>query len=118
METGKIILSENGVFIYPVNGTVWLTQYQIAHLFGAFTSTIGSNIRSIFKTGLLNREEVMRELEGDSGTISELYNLEMITALAFRIPTEQTELFRAWILERALSKTVVWKLPLQNAILH
>lgn len=118
METGKIILSENGVSIYPVNGTVWLSQYQIAHFFGAFVSTIGSNIRSIFKTSLLNREEVMRELEGDVGTISELYNLEMITALAFRIRTEQTEIFRAWILERALSKTVVWRLPLQNTMLH
>jgi hypothetical protein len=36
MERGKITISENGVKITPANGNVWLSEWQIAELFGVF----------------------------------------------------------------------------------
>ena len=87
---------ENGqVTIRPTANGVWLTQSQIADLFGVFTAAVSANIRN--------------------GNIVERYGLEMIVALAFRLKSENAEVFRRWIVERATTPAIVWKVPISNS---
>lgn len=90
---------------------VWLTQNQIADLFGVFTSAVHANIRSILKSGVLQEDCVFQRTRSRNGTFVERYNLEMITALAFRLKSEKAEVFRKWIIERTTTPEIVWKIP-------
>lgn len=107
---------ENGlVTIRPTTNGVWLTQAQIADLFGVFTAAVSTNIRAILKSGVLHEDSVARRTRCRDGNIVERYNLEMITALAFRLKSENAEVFRHWIVERATTPAIVWKMPINKA---
>ena len=62
------------------NGNVWLTKHELARLFGVFIQTIDANMRSIFKSRILNESEAA------------------VIFLSFRINTYCTKLFREWVL--------------------
>ena len=118
--TPQPITIENGwVTIRPTTNGVWLTQSQIADLFGVFTAAVNANIRAILKSGALHEDRVIRRTCCRNGNIIERYNLEMITALAFRLKSENTEVFRRWIVERTTTPAIVWKMPTsKDAILN
>ena len=119
MERGKIKIENNAVVMTTAKGTVWLSQYQIADLFGVFTGKVNSNIRSILKSGALDKEKVQFNLNQTDWKIVPLYNLEMITALAFRIVSPQADIFRKWLLDRSSTgKMVFYNLPGTNIILN
>ena len=62
MTTREPISIENGrVEIHTPENRVWLTRHQIADLFGSLRYlAVGSNIRSILKSGILREERVYR----------------------------------------------------------
>lgn len=118
MNTASIIIEEGRVTIRPSAGDVWLTQYEIADLFGVFVSGVSSNIRSIFKNEILREDAVCRHKDNGNGSTLTLYNLEMITALAFRLKSRQAQHFRRWITEQALNPVILWKIPGMNVMLN
>lgn len=86
MERGYIKIKENNenqliVEAKLVNCTLWMTKHEIADLFNVFVSSIGNNLRSIFKSGLLREEDITRihkyENNGRQCEMT-LYNLEAI----------------------------------------
>ena len=106
MEQGSISIVDNKVVITSANGTVWLTQHQIADLFECFVAKVSSNIRAILKADILDERKVCRLHRYDNNNSVELYNLEMITALAFRIRTHNARVFREWLMKKAISQTL------------
>jgi len=110
MQANPITIENGRVTIRPTQGGIWLTQHQITDLFGVFISAVNSNIRSIMKSGVLNEEKVSRYEETANGGIM-LYNLEMITALSFRLKSLKAEQYRNWLIEQALNPLVIWKVP-------
>jgi hypothetical protein len=105
MERGKITINENGVKITPANGNVWLSEWQIAELFGVFVAKVSSNIKSILKSEVLRECEILCCERYANGGSVDLYSLEMIAALAFRIHSPNADKFRAWLMKRACSKS-------------
>lgn len=57
---GEVIIIENGVVYVPVSAEIWMTQHEIANLFGCFVSKINANVRAILKTGILDERAVCR----------------------------------------------------------
>lgn len=114
METGIIKIDTTGVQITPVDGEVWMTQHQIANLFECFVSKVNSNIRSILKSGVLWESDVCRTNHYNNGNFVEQYNMEMITALSFRIKSRNAKVFRKYIIEKSVrtEKTARLILPL------
>ena len=49
------------------NGNVWLTKHELARLFGVFIQTIDANMRSIFKSRILNESEATIDHHGKAG---------------------------------------------------
>lgn len=111
MTTHPITIANGQVTIRPATNGVWLTQSQITDLFGVFTAAVSANIRVILKSGVLHEERVCRRTRCRDGNIVERYSLEMIVALAFRLKSENAEVFRQWIVERVTTPEVVWKMP-------
>ena len=94
-----------------------MSQHQIADLFGVFVSAVGSNIRAILKSEALDEWEVSRNHIYKNGDTITLYNLEMITALAFRMRSPQASVFRKWIMKPHDTTMVLWNLPDVNSFL-
>jgi len=111
MTTQPITIENGRVTILPNANGIWLTQSQIADLFGVFISAVNANIRAILKSGILDEIRVFRRTRSRNGNLVERYGLEMITALAFRLKSENAEIFRKWLVERATKPEVVWKIP-------
>jgi hypothetical protein len=109
MKQGEITISESGVNITAENGTVWMSEYEIARLFEVFVAKVSSNVRSILKSDVLRANEVCLCYYYTNGGSVDLYNLEMITALAFRIHSYKANLFRKWLMKRAVEQPIFVK---------
>lgn len=90
----------------PQSAEIWMTQYQLADLFGCFTGKISANIRAILKSGVLDETNVCRTYHYTNGSFIEQYNLEMIIALSFRIKSRNAEFFRSFIMKKTVKDTV------------
>ena len=107
MEKGEIILYQpNETIRLEVRleeESVWLTQAQIAALFGIEVPAISKHIRNIFQSEELERKatvskmEIVRQ-EGNrkvKRTI-EIYNLDMILSIGYRVNSKNATRFRQW----------------------
>lgn len=101
----EIITIENGIVSVPASAEIWMTQHQLADLFQCFVGKISANVRAILKTGVLDERTVCRTYHYKNGNFVEQYNLEMITALTLRIKSRNAEVFREWMMKRAVSDT-------------
>ncbi len=83
------------------NETVWLTQEQIANLFGTKRPAITKHLANIYKSGELEREGTCSILEhmGNDGKQSYrtmFYNLDAILSVGYRVNSRNATLFRRW----------------------
>jgi len=98
MKREIITIGGNGEIHIPAT-LVWMSACEIADLFGAFSGKVNAQIRAIFRDGLLMEAEAMRTIRSEQGFI-DLYSIEMITMLSFRIATPQAKTLRRWIIEK------------------
>ncbi|WP_279136362.1 hypothetical protein [Parabacteroides johnsonii] len=96
MNRGIIIISETGAVIMPT-APVWMTQFEIANLFGVFSCDIRKAIRIIYKNKELSETDTMKYIKHPDGISYDVYNLEMVIAIAFRICSKESFLFRRFV---------------------
>jgi len=104
MERGIIAISETGTVTMPTV-SVWMTQQEIADLFGVFSCDIRKAIHSIYKNKELNELDTMKYLRQAYGISYDVYSLEMIIAIAFRICSKESVLFRQFIISKVNART-------------
>ena len=97
MNRGIITISETGAVTMPTV-SVWMTQQEIADLFGVFSCHVRKTIRSIYKNKELNELDTMKYLRQADGISYDVYSLEMIIAVVFRICSKESVLFRRFII--------------------
>lgn len=98
MKREIITIGENGSVRVPATA-VWMSACEIADLLGAFSGKVNTQIKTIFKEGLLMETEAMRTIRSERGFI-DLYGMEMIAMLSFRIATPQAKHLRKLIIEK------------------
>ena len=80
--------------------TVWLTQAQMAELFGRERSVITKHVRNVFRDGELNQEAVrafFAHTAADGKTYqTEQYNLDVIISVGYRVKSSRGVRFRQW----------------------
>ena len=99
----EIILFENQEVRLEVNlkdDTVWLTQKQMAELFGKDRRTITRHIQNIYKDEELEENSVCSFFEhtaedGKKYNV-QYYNLDMIISVGYRVNSKQGIAFRRW----------------------
>ena len=105
--SGEIILyqPENSIQLEVriEDETVWLTQAQIALLFGTEVPAISKHIGNIYRTGELNKNSTVSILEivqqeGNRTVMRRTahYNLDMILSIGYRVNSINATLFRIW----------------------
>lgn len=117
MNTGYILINEHSVFIFPFNGEIWLTVYQIAELFEVFPSAVSANIKSIFKKGILDESQAYKAYSTPNKIIN-LYNLRMIIALSYCLSSRKAEQFREWVHDNLLLPGIIPELDISSVMLN
>lgn len=97
MDRGIITISEMGAVTMPT-APVWMTQFEIADLFGVFSCDVRKAIHSIYKNKELNEVETRKYIKQPDSISYDVYNLEMIIAVAFRICSKESILFRRFVI--------------------
>ena len=117
---GEIVIYEDGRVELEVaveDESLWLTQKQVADLFGVNRPAITKHLSNIFKSGELDEKVVCSILEHTTqhGAIKgkmqkkkiKLYNLDAIISVGYRVNSLQATQFRQWatkILKKYLLK--------------
>lgn len=80
--------------------TVWLTQAQIAELFGTGRQAITKHLKNIFSSLELDENSVcsILELTASDGKVykTKVYNLDAILSVGYRVNSKNATLFRRW----------------------
>ena len=80
--------------------TVWLTQREMAQLFDVSTDNVGLHLKNLFADGDLEQESDTEEssLTAADGKnyLTQLYNLDAILAVGYRVRSPRGVQFRRW----------------------
>lgn len=77
--------------------TVWLSQAQMVQLFGRDQSVISRHLGNVFKEGELEKKSNMQKMHiANSDKPVELYNLDVIISVGYRVKSKQGTRFRQW----------------------
>ena len=106
MEQGEIILYQPDeavkLEVRLEDETVWLTQEQIADLFGTKRPAITKHLNKLYKSGELDVDSTCSILErmGNDGKqryTTKYYNLDAILSIGYRVNSKNATLFRKWV---------------------
>ena len=88
-------------------GTVWLTQKQISAVFGTEIPAVNKHIKNIIKEKELRPEATVSKMEivqteGNRKVTRqvEVYNLDMIISVGYRVNSTRATQFRIWATQR------------------
>jgi prophage maintenance system killer protein len=103
MQTGEIIIyqsqeGQTNIDVKLENETVWLSQDQMAHLFGKAKSTINEHIKNIYFENELLEKNTKRKfgISEFSDKPTNYYNLDVIISVGYRVKSPQGTRFRIW----------------------
>lgn len=99
MKNNEIILFENQNVKLEVSmkdEMVWLTQEQMAKLFGKDRTVITRHINNIFKEELEEKSNVQKMHFPNSDKLVTLYNLDVIISVGYRVKSQNGIIFRRW----------------------
>lgn len=116
MKTGEILLYKTPadnirVEVLLQDETVWLSQEQMAMLFGKSKSTINGHIQNLFKEEEFN-ETLCFIKYGNSGYGQKApyyYNLDVIILIGYRVKSRQVTRFRIWAIQKIKKRNLKHK---------
>ena len=99
----EIILYQDGISNVPVevrylNETFWLTQTEIAQLFGTTPSNVSMHLSNIYDEEELIKSESMIKfrISEFNKKPTNFYNLDAVIAVGYRVNSKQATRFRQW----------------------
>lgn len=96
-----ITMDGQGNIALPTDtGSIAMTEWELCELFGVVVPTVRAGIKALCKSGVLREYEIKHTIRLSDKRNIEVYNIETIIALAFRINTFGAEQVRRAILER------------------
>ena len=108
MSRGIIRMTEGGKVSMPQKD-VWMTTGEIADMFGLPEAIVYRTIRSIYKKSELYEHETAERIpfpshETDGWTI-EVYNLDLILYLTYKLPSRNAQIFRQYMTNKAYERS-------------
>jgi hypothetical protein len=83
--------------------SLWMTQSQIAELFGRDVSVVSRHIANVLEEGELNEDGNLQKVQiaGSTKPVS-LYSLDMVISVGYRVSSTQATLFRKWATDKVV----------------
>ena len=108
MKRAIITIDEQGRVHFPNANAddIWMSTQELVELLGVTFPTLRSNIRAIYKSGIVKEYESERYITLPNGNSIDIYSLQMIIALAFRIDTCEAYSLREAIIHRLYKKNI------------
>ena len=101
MKRSIITTDGNGNIIMPTDiGATAMIEWELCALFGVTAPTFRAGLKALCKSGVLREYEIRRSIRVSDNCCMEVYDLEVIVALAFHIGTFGAERVRNAVLER------------------
>ena len=107
MNTGEILIYRNTegsikIDVQLQEESVWLTQEQMASLFGKAKSTINEHILNVYSENELDEGNTKRKIgiSDFSTKPTNFYNLDVIISVGYRVKSQQGTQFRIWATQR------------------
>lgn len=94
------IIYNNGHTIVITDNEIWMTSWEIADLFYVKPASINHAVKRVLKEGVLIESQVCRYTCLENGNYADVYNMEMVIALSFRLNTGHSILFRRWLIQK------------------
>lgn len=102
-----VFLADDGsvkVVVDANENTVWLSQQQIANLYGTTKNNISIHMRNIFNDGELSRGSVVKKIlttaaDGKRYNVTH-YNLDAIISVGYRVNSKRATAFRIWATDK------------------
>ena len=94
-----------------------MTEMELAELFEVLVPTIRAAVKALYKNGIMRKTETNRCIRLPNGNYADVYNLEMIFALAFRMNSRHAAIIRELLLRIAMTQcraTVAIAIPLMH----
>lgn len=99
MKRNIIEITEHDTITIP-SETVWMSEAELVSLFGVIAPTVRAAIRAVYKSGVLTEHEAQRHIRLSDKYSMDVYSLEMVIALAFRIHSYGAERVRNAMIEK------------------
>jgi len=91
---------ESGIEVRYEDETIWLSQKQMAQLFGVSLPTINEHLKNIFDSGELGTDLVIRKFlitaADGKNYMTNFYNLDAIISVGYRVNSKRATQFRQW----------------------
>lgn len=101
MERNIISIDEYGKVVLPTDiQATAMSEWELCELFNVTAPTIKAGIKALCKNGVLNEYEIKHTIRLSDRCSMEVYSLETIIALAFRVGTYSAKQVRNAVLER------------------
>ena len=101
MKRSIITTDGNGNITLPTDiSATAMSEWELCDLFGVTAPTFRAGLKALCKSGVLREYGIRRSIRVSDNCSMEVYNLETIIALAFRIGTFGAERVRNTVLER------------------
>ena len=81
-----------------------MTAWEMAELFNATVPSIQKEIKAVRKSGIFTDYEVCKYIRMENGYSADIFNLDIIIAVAYRVNTFYAHAFRKWLKEKAVSE--------------
>ena len=93
---------QGNIFLPNDIGATAMTEWEICELFGVIAPTVRAEIKALCKSGVLSVYDIKRIIRLSDKYSIEVYNLETIAALSFRIESFGAAKVRKVLLERIM----------------
>ena len=108
MSRGIIRMTEGGKVTMPLID-VWMTKDEIADMFGLPEALVYRTIRTIYKKSELYEHETADRIpfprHEHQGWTIEVYNLDLILYLTYKLPSRNAQIFRKYMTNKAYERS-------------
>lgn len=96
-EDGNIRIAGN-----PENG-IWMTVWEMSELFNVPIPAVQKEIKAIRKSGIYPDYEVCKYIRMENGYSADIFSIDIIIAVSYRLNTFYAHSFREWLKRKILS---------------
>ena len=97
-------IAEQIMSLYNTADDIWMTMQEIADMYNVFGCYVRKAVKAIFKDGTLKEQGVRRHVRKNDRISYDVYSLELVIAVAFRIDSIESRAFREFIMQSVIGR--------------